>query len=299
MLSQNPIIDFFLQIFTIHGTFSWAIVADNLFNPVILQGVILTILLSVISQLLGAILGLVLYFFRRSKFGALRGLGGAYIWFFRGTPLAVQVLFLYTLFGGFGLVRSFNQADIFTPLGFQDVYLGSFIPAILALSLNEGAYMAEIIRAGIDSIDVGQLEAAKSLGMTYGLAMRRIIFPQAMRVIIPPLGNEFNSMLKNSSLATFASLYELFGQAQHQGARGFAILEFLVIASCWYLVLTTIWGFVQANIERRFNVSNLEPGTSITTSWWERTFGIKRRPVVAPGAGPTIEPVPELQSDRR
>ena len=121
---------------------------------------------------------------------------------------------------------------------------------ILALSINEGAYMREIIRAGIDSIDKGQMEAAKSLGMRYGLAMRRIILPQAARVIVPPLGNEFNNMMKNTSLIFVIGVYELFADA----SAGYSVSlksEYFFVVAFWYLMLTTAWTFVQAWIERR------------------------------------------------
>ncbi len=120
--------------------------------------------------------------------------------------------------------------------------------------------MSEIVRAGIDAIDVGQLEAAKSLGMTYGQGMRRIVIPQALRVIVPPLGNEFNSMLKSSSLASAASVLELYQVTLSYGRATGSWITFMVIAIVWYLTLTTIWGFIQSRIERRLNLSNIDPG---------------------------------------
>ena len=125
---------------------------------------------------------------------------------------------------------------------------------ILALSINEGAYMREIIRAGIDSIDKGQMEAAKSLGMRYGLTMRRIVLPQAARVIVPPLGNEFNNMMKTTSLVYTIGVYELFADAEQGYSQTFHT-EFFVAVAFWYLVLTTVWTFIQAAIERRLAVS--------------------------------------------
>ncbi len=295
MLSSNPVINFLLNFLTIRGNFDWSVVANNLFSDAILRGVIITIVLSVISQFIGVVIGLLLYFLRRARLLPMRLIGRAYVWFFRGTPLAVQVLAFFTLFGVIGLGRQLKAIDIFTPLGFQDVYLDSFVAACLALSLNEGAYMSEIIRAGIDSIEVGQLEAARSLGMRYGLAMRRIVLPQAMRVIIPPLGNEFNNMLKSSSLATFAALYELFGTAQLEGARTFNFLEYLFIASVWYLALTTIWGFIQVAIERKFNAANIEPALRERPSWVQRIFWRRRSTQSAP---PPEVVIPAL-GDRR
>lgn len=151
--------------------------------------------------------------------------------------------------------------------------MDSFVAALLALSLNEGAYMAEIVRAGIDAVDDGQLEAAKSLGMPYRMAMRWIVLPQAARVIVPPLGNEFNNMLKSSSLASAIALLELLGTVSEIGAASFTTFELYVVASFWYLVLTSIWTIIQALIERRLNVSVVEPGPAI--GWWQRLGGAR------------------------
>jgi len=151
--------------------------------------------------------------------------------------------------------------------------MDSFIAALLALSLNEGAYMAEIVRAGIDAVDDGQMEAAKSLGMPYRMAMRRIVLPQALRVIVPPLGNEFNNMLKSSSLASAIALLELLGTASEIGAAAFTTFELYIVASFWYLVLTSIWTIAQALIERRLNVSAVEPRAAV--GWWQRLVGTR------------------------
>jgi len=121
--------------------------------------------------------------------------------------------------------------------------------------VNEGAYMREIIRAGIDSIDRGQMEAAKSLGMRYGLAMRRIILPQAARVIVPPLGNEFNNMLKTTSLVFTIGVYELFSDAEIHYSQTFQPVEYFLAVAFWYLVLTGVWSIIQASIERRLAAS--------------------------------------------
>ena len=134
------------------------------------------------------------------------------------------------------------------------LWLGLVVAAILALGVNEGAYMREIIRAGIDSIDKGQMEAAKSLGMRYGLAMRRIVLPQAARVIVPPLGNEFNNMLKNTALLFTIGVFEMFAFAEQNYSHTFIADYYLAIA-VWYLLLTTIWTFIQTWIERRLAVS--------------------------------------------
>jgi polar amino acid transport system permease protein len=162
-----------------------------------------------------------------------------HIWLFRGSPLLVQILILYD-----GIPEVFPYL---TP------YLTVYSVALIALSFNKGAYMAEIIRAGITSVDLGQMEAAISLGMRYPLAMRRIVLPQAARVIVPPLGNEFNNMLKTTSLASVIGLYELTYTAQVYGSPGFVIFELLMVATFYYLLLTTLWGYIPNWIENRID----------------------------------------------
>ena len=163
-------------------------------DPLICNGLIATILVSVIAQVVGVILGLVAALGKMSKFALFRWLSEIYIWYFRGTPLLVQMSLFYF---GLGVTHIYNFPDIV--MGAIKI-TGAIQAGTLALGINEGAYMAEIVRAGIESIDPGQMEAAKSLGMTYGLSMQRIVLPQAAKVIIPPLGNEFNNMMKTTSL---------------------------------------------------------------------------------------------------
>lgn len=293
---MNPILQFIQQVLTLRGSFNWDYVWGFLFSPDILQGILVTILLSVIGQVVGSVIGLLLYFVRRSRIQALRGLANTYIWFFRGTPLLVQILFLYSFMPYVNLARPLINTHFFRHIGFTiDIPFDAFIAAAVALALNEGAYMAEIVRAGIDSIDVGQLEAARSLGMTYGLAMRRIVLPQAMRIIIPPLGNEFNSMLKNSSLAYVIGASELLFTAYSHSFTLGAPLELYTVAVIWYLVLTTVWGFIQAIIERRFSASTREPGAG-ATPWWKNAITFKRGVPLSTGA--PGEPAPAL-GDRR
>ena len=212
-----------------------------------------TVYISVVSQALGVLLGLFAALARMSRFAPLRWISAIYVWIFRGTPLLVQIFYVYFAFA------------------WPTIYLGFWtvpdaaLAAIVALSINEGAYMREIIRAGIDSVDKGQMEAAQSVGMTYGKAMRRIILPQAARVIIPPLGNEFNNMLKSSSLAYTIGVFEMFAYAEQNYSQFFISDYFLAIA-IWYLLLTTIWTFIQAWIERRLGKS--ERGDEV--SFWGR-----------------------------
>src|SRR5205085_9669730 len=199
---------------------------------------------------MGVLLGLAAALMRMSKALPFRLISGIYVWIFRGTPLLVQIFFVYY---GANELLGFTLIPNSLGLGFFSLD-GAIVGGILALGINEGAYMREIVRAGIDSIDKGQMEAAKSLGMRYGLAMRRIVLPQAARVIIPPLGNEFNNMLKTTSLVYTIGAYELFADAEQGYSQTFHP-EFFVAVAFWYLVLTSAWTFVQAAIERRLAVS--------------------------------------------
>jgi|SRR5579859_349300 len=212
-------------------------------DPLIRTGFIVTIVASVVAQTLGVVLGLFVALGKMSKFPPFRALGEAYVWYFRGTPLLVQMALL---FFGLGVTHIYDFPDIIW--GTLTVK-GAIQAGILALAINEAAYMSEIIRAGIEAIDPGQMEAAKSLGMTYGLAMQRIILPQAAKVIIPPLGNEFNSMMKTTSLMEFISGTELFFAFNQINARVFKPFELFIAASLYYLALTTVWSIIQARIE--------------------------------------------------
>ncbi len=172
--------------------------------------------------------------------------------------------------------------------GTRDVTLGfislrgAVLAGIVALSVNEGAYMSEIVRAGILSVDPGQTEAAKSLGMTYGLTMRRIVLPQALRVIIPPLGNEFNNMLKTTSLMSIIAVEEIFRVAQAANSATFKSFEAFLGVALYYLLLTTIWSTIQGAVERRLGVSSSreeQPGLRA------RLFGLANRSANQVGRG--------------
>ena len=212
-------------------------------NPLIRNGLIVTIVVSIIAQALGVILGLFAALGKMSKFLPFRWISDAYIWYFRGTPLLVQ---MSLLFFGLGVTHIYDFPDIhFWILSIS----GAIQAGTLALGVNEGAYMAEIVRAGIEAIDVGQMEAAKSLGMSYAQAMRRIVLPQALKVIIPPLGNEFNNMMKTTSIMVVISAADLFYGYTQVNARIFKPFELFIDASLYYLALTTVWSFIQARIE--------------------------------------------------
>ncbi len=204
-----------------------------------MDGAKITILLAVLSQVVGIALGLLAAVGRlsRLRIPIFRAMSWGYLWLFRGTPLLVQIFFVY-----FAVPQ----------LTGQRIVLSEFWSAMLALSLNEGAYMAEIIRAGILSVDAGQVEAAESLGMTRSLTMRRIILPQAVRIIIPPTGNEFISMLKNTSLAYAISAHEIFFSTDQLRSATFKAFEPLTIVSVWYLATTTVASYLQGHLERYF-----------------------------------------------
>jgi polar amino acid transport system permease protein len=234
--------------------FKWNVVGKYLFSNSILLGVKTTIILTIIAMAMGIVGGVVLAVMRLSHNPILSGVSWVYIWLFRGTPVLVQLLFWYNLpsvvssislgvpFGPAWLITD-DPTTIFTKL----------VAACLGLGLNEAAYMAEIARAGILSVDEGQVEAASALGMTRRMSMRRIVLPQAMRVIIPPTGNETISMLKTSSLASVISVVELLYTAQIIYGRTFQVIPLLIVASLWYLFMTSILTVGQYYIERRFS----------------------------------------------
>lgn len=229
--------------------FDWTVFWKYLWPPTALQdplirtGLIVTIVVSVLAQAMGVIFGLFAALGKMSRLGPMRVLAEAYVWYFRGTPLLVQMMLL---FFGLGVTHIYDFPDV----RLMAVRISGAIQAgTLALAINEGAYMAEIIRAGIEAIDPGQMEAAKSLGMTYSKAMRRIVLPQAAKVIIPPLGNEFNNMMKTTSLMIVISAPELFYAYTQVNARIFQPFELFIDASLYYLLLTTIWSVIQSRIE--------------------------------------------------
>jgi polar amino acid transport system permease protein len=232
--------------------FEWDVVGRYLFDGRILHGVLLTIELTVAAMAAGIALGVVLAVMRRSPNPLVSGSSWLYIWFFRGTPVLVQLLFWNSISAVYPTI------SLGVPFGPELVAVDAnsltkpFVVALLALGLNEAAYMAEIVRAGIISVDVGQTEAAQSLGMTRLAAMRRIVLPQAMRVIVPPTGNETISMLKTSSLVSFIALADLLYAAQQIYAVNYKIIQLLLVASIWYLVMTSVLYVGQYHLERRF-----------------------------------------------
>ena len=233
--------------------FQWGVVGHYLFDPRILHGVTVTLELTVLSMAIGIALGIVFAVMRLSPNPLVSGASWFYIWFFRGTPLLVQLLFW-----GF-IAALYPTIDLGVPFGPSFIHADAnslitpFVAALLGFGLNEGAYMAEIVRAGIISVDEGQTEAAQSLGMSRLQIMRLIVLPQAMRVIIPPTGNETISMLKNTSLViVLGSVFDLLFEAQQIYNANYKTIPLLIVASIWYLALTSVLYVGQYFIERRF-----------------------------------------------
>jgi polar amino acid transport system permease protein len=232
--------------------FEWDVVARWFTAGAILRGLSVTLGLTVVSMLIGTVLGLLLAVARLSADPLPRTLSGLYIWFFRGTPLLVQLIFWYnlsTLFPTLSIgipfgpeLASWKTNDLITPL----------TAAIAGLSLNEAAYMAEIIRGGLLSVDRGQYETAEAFGMTRWRALRRIIIPQAMRSIVPPTGNQLISMIKATSLVSVIAMGDLLYSAQAVYNRTFEVIPLLIVAVLWYLLITSILNVGQSAIERYY-----------------------------------------------
>ena len=233
--------------------FGWPVVADYLFSPQILQGVWLTIVLTIVSMTAGIVLGIGLAIMRVSTNPVFATVSRAYIWFFRGTPLLVQLIFWYNiaaLYPVIALGLPFGGPTIV--LGSANVLITPLAAALLGLSLNEAAYMAEIIRSGISSVDPGQLDAGRAIGMTKVKMMRRVILPQAMRIVIPPTGNQVISMLKGTSLVSVLAISDLLYSAQTIYALNYQTIPLLLAACAWYLLMTTALTAVQTRLEARY-----------------------------------------------
>ncbi len=232
--------------------FEWNVIGQYFLSQRVLKGLGITILLTVVAMAIGIVLGVILAVMRLSANPLLAGASWIYIWFFRGTPVLVQLLFW------FNLAFLYPRISIGVPFGpsfahanANDV-ISALTAAILGLGLNEGAYMAEIVRAGILSVEHGQVEAAQALGMTRAQTMRRIVLPQAMRVIIPPTGNETISMLKTSSLASVITVTELLYAVQLIYSANFKTIPLLIVASIWYLIMTSVLTVGQYYLERYY-----------------------------------------------
>lgn len=232
--------------------FEWSIFASYFFAAPVLAGVGMTLVLTFFSGLVAVALGTMLAVMRMTTNPILIGASTSYAWFFRGIPVLVQLIFWYNLallfpaislgFPGLGWLFAIPTNLVVTP----------FTAAILGLGLSMAAYMGEVIRGGIISVGAGQIEAIRSLGMTHGQGLRRIILPQAMRVVLPPVGNELIGLLKWTSLASVISVTELMEQTNLISSRNFHVIPLLMVAALWYLAITTIFSIVQGWLERHF-----------------------------------------------
>jgi polar amino acid transport system permease protein len=232
--------------------FQWGIVGHYFFSSRVLHGLVVTLELTAISMGIGIALGTLLAVMRLSPNPLVSGASWLYIGLFRGTPVLVQILFWSFI------SALYPQLSLGIPFGPQFAHFNAnsvitpFVAGMLALGLNEGAYMAEIVRAGIISVEEGQTEAAQALGTTRLQTMRRIVLPQAMRVIIPPTGNETISMLKTTSLVSVIATTELLYSVQLIYAVNYRTIPLLIVASIWYLIVTTVLTIGQYYLERHF-----------------------------------------------
>lgn len=231
----------------------WDSVPEFLWYRVMAVGLLNTVLLAVIAQGSAIVIGIVIALMRRSANPVARWFAAGYIWLFRGLPVLLQILIWYNL----ALVFEFVSIPL--PFGGYllheqtNVLITAFTAALLGLALNESAYMAEIVRAGLNSVDSGQTEAAKSIGMSPGATLRRVVLPQAMRVIIPPTGNDFINMLKGTSMASVIGVTELIHAANNISSNNLLVMETLLAAAVWYMVVVTVAGVGQHYLERAFD----------------------------------------------
>lgn len=277
----------------------WDIVADYLFADLVFDGLVTTLWLTAASMVLGVSLGTVIAVMRLSPNPLLRWLSGLVVWLFRGTPLLVQIIF----WGYAGALYSQVMIGVpFTDITFfraeTNALLTPAVAALLALGLNEAAYSSEIVRAGIQSVDRGQTEAAHSLGMRPGLTMRRIVLPQAMRVIIPPMGNETINMLKMTALVSVIAAHDLMSNIQDVYAQNYQVIPMLVVASAWYLAMVSVLSIPQAWLERRYGrgVAGADGASPL-----RRLFGggpSSRPEPHAPGAAPVDAQSPATEAKK-
>lgn len=236
-----------LYLCAVNPNFGWSVVGQYLFDPSVMHGIGVTLSLTVVSMLLGIVLGLICAVGKLSKLHFFMGLSDLYLWFFRSTPLLVQLLFWYNLSALFPVLgipglSAVDTNDVITPL----------TAAVVGLSLNEGAYMAEIIRAGLMSVDPAQRETAEAFGMSKSQILFRVLLPQAMRAIVPPTGNQVISMIKATAMVSIIAMDDLLYSVQAIYNQNFQIIPLLIVAVLWYLVITSVLTFIQSRIERKF-----------------------------------------------
>ncbi|WP_293853613.1 amino acid ABC transporter permease [uncultured Alsobacter sp.] len=251
----------FVYICAVNPNFGWPVVGQYFFDPTVLKGLSVSLGLTAVAMVLGIVLGLLVAVARMSKDRLSSSLAGLFIWFFRGAPLLVQLIFWYNLsvlFPKISIVipfgptlASWDTNHLITPL----------TAAIIGLSLNEAALMAEIIRGGLISVDRGQTETAQAFGMTRGRILRRIVLPQAMKAIVPPTGNQLISMIKATSLVSVIAMADLLYSVQSIYNRTFEVIPMLLVAVFWYLLITSVLNVVQGAIERHYGRSERATAT--------------------------------------
>lgn len=239
------------------GQIAWRVVGQFFTAPAIMTGLVNTIVMTVCAMILGIALGVLFAVLAMSPNPVLKGVAVFYIWFFRGTPLILQLLLW------------FNLALVFPRLGIPDVFsvrtvevITPFVATLLGLGINQGAYTAEVVRSGILSVDTGQTEAAQAIGMTRLTTLRRIVMPQAMRVIIPPVGNEVISMVKLTSIASVIQYSEILRNAQTIYYANNFVIEMLFVAAIWYLAVVTVLSIGQHFLERYFAKGHRRPAVA-------------------------------------
>lgn len=267
------------QILAGNPNMQWDVVWHYFGSAELLEGLLLTLQLTAFSMVMGVVLGTVLALMRMSSNPVVSGVAGLYIGFFRGTPLLVQIIFW------FNISLIFPNVEIGIPFGGPTFFSGStndlvtpIFAGLLALSLNEGAYMAEIVRAGLLSVEPGQLEAAQTIGLSRTATIRRIVLPQAMRVIVPPTGNQLIGMLKTTSLVSVIAVPELLYSAELIYSRTYETIPLLIAASIWYLIVSTILTYIQGHIERYYGRgARRTQATGIAKRLWSRWTGPRSR----------------------
>jgi polar amino acid transport system permease protein len=276
--------------------FEWSVINNYFLSSQIIKALGVTLALTVLAMAGGIAIGVVMAIMRLSPNPIVTGSAWVYIWFFRGTPVLVQLLFWYNaayIFPTFSLGVPFGPALVHFNL---NTWLTPFLAASVGLALNEGAYMSEIVRAGLISVDEGQNEAAQSIGMTRLMALRLIVIPQAMRVIIPPTGNETISMLKTTSLASVVVVAELTFTVEQIYSANYKTIPLLMVASLQYLWVTSVLMVGQYYLERHYargSVRQLPPTP------WQR---VRRGLLISPGRSgygrfADVEGIPFVQDD--
>ncbi|MFI6740396.1 amino acid ABC transporter permease [Nonomuraea sp. NPDC050451] len=249
----------FAHLLVTNENLRWSVVLQYLFDAEILRGLLTTLELTVLAMVIGLATGILLAIMRLSANPLSRSVSWLWLWFFRGVPPLVQMVFW------FNLATLIPVISIGVPFGptlaewDTNTVISSFSAAILGLALTESAYAAEMIRAGIQAVSKGQTEAALAIGMSRYQVMRRVVLPQALRIVIPPIGNDLISMLKFTSLVSVLATPDLLYSAQMIYSRNYRTIPLLLVATIWYLVLTTLLTVAQQHVEQRLRVSRATP----------------------------------------